>query len=141
MSNEATVRSSLNVKVGNLDYRSSPTSFRADVSAAKGPTPGIVSIPTTGIAVTFSQLTTPGICWVQNLDPTNYFEVGIKDPGTGLFYPLLEYLPGEVWPLRLSRNLLEDYTNSGTGTSGDVNNFWFKANTAACLARIDGFEK
>ncbi len=141
MAGEATIRVSLNVKIGNLDYRSNPTGFRADVSAARGPTPGIISIPTTGIAMTFAQLVTPGLCWIQNLDTVNFFEVGIKDPGTGLFYPMLEWLAGEYWPMRLSRNLLEDYYNTGTGTSGDVNNFWFKANGGAVLARVDCFEK
>ncbi len=141
MSNEAAVRVTMTVKTGNLDYRSNPSQFRADVSAAKGPTPGILSIPTAGLSVAFSQLTTPGLCWVQNLDDTNYVEYGIKDPGTGKFYPLGEILAGEFYALRFSRNLLSDYTNVGTGTDGDVNYLWFKANAAAVLVRVDCFEK
>ncbi len=67
-------------------------------------------------------------------------EYGIKDPGTGYFYPLGEVGPGEEWPLKLSRNILEAYF-SGTGTTGDVDYFWLKANTAACYVTVSAFER
>lgn len=145
MSNEASVRVSVNIRNQSqkFDYRSNPTGFSADVTTpVVGPTPGAILIPTTGIQVSFAQLHTPGICVVQNLDETNYFELGIRDPATGKFYPIDEFLPGEVWPRRFSRNLLSDYYNlAGTGTDSDINYLWAMANTAAVLARFDAFEK
>lgn len=141
MANEASIRVSMNIKKGNLDYRSSPSLFRADISSSGGPTPGKITVPVTGVSITFPQLTTPGLAWVQNMDSTNYVEYGIKDPGTGKFYPLGEILPGEFYPIRYSRNLLSDYTNVGTGTDGDVNYLWFKANTAPVDVQIHAFEK
>jgi len=119
MSNEAFITSRLSIRRGNLNYRDpSAGGFRADVSASVGPSPGYILVPTAGVQVSFPQLVTPGLVWVQNLDDTNYFELGIKDPGTGLFYPLMELLPGESFPFRFSRNLLEDYTNVGPAPAG-----------------------
>lgn len=141
MSNEASIRLSMNIRKGNLDYRSNPTSFAADISSSSPPTPGKITVPVAGIQVSLSLLVMPGLYWVQNLDPTNYVEYGIKDPGTGKFYPIHEIMPGEFYPGRFSRNLLSDYTNTGTGTDGDVNYLWFKANAAPVDIQLHAFEK
>lgn len=143
MADEATIRCSLHVVKGSLVYQSNPTGFRADVNGAKGPTPGAIAVPLTGVAVSFSELTTPGLCRLMNLEAAggNYFEFGIRDPGLNVFYPLGEVLPGESYVLRLTRNLLEEYSGTGTGTTTPGNQFWLKANGAALTALVEAFEK
>ena len=141
MANEVTIVSSLRIVTGNLIYQSQPTAFSAAMTGSKGPTPGAISVPIGGVAVTFGELITPGFCRLMNLDATNYVEYGIRDPGINVFYPLGEILPGESFILRLSRNLLEEYTGTGTGTTSTGNQFWLKANTATCYIVVEAFEK
>jgi hypothetical protein len=141
VSSEATVRVSLSIRVGNQQYQSNPTTFQADVSRAAPASPGRVTVGVNGTSIDLSKVATAGFCWIQNLDETNFVEYGIRDPSNGRFYPLGELLPGEFYLLRLSRNILEDYTNTGTGTTGDVNQFWFKADTAPCEVDVQAFEK
>lgn len=145
--NEATIRSSLDIKVGNLDYSSKPTTFKADVPDSKGPTPGILLIPTSGRNITFDELTTPGLYRIMNLDEDNYVEYGIliagEAPYTALtaFVPLNEILPGESFVGRFSRNLMEYYRGTGTGTSSEINTFHIRANTAPVRILLEVFEK
>lgn len=139
MTNEANIQTSLRVQVGNLKYHSQPTQFNADMSAAKGPTPGSFLAALEGTDVDLSELTTPGLCRIMNLDTTNYVEVGIFDGVS--FYPLMELLPGESFVIRLARNLNEEY-GTGTGTTGDaVNTLRIKARTATCQVLVEAFEK
>ncbi len=138
MSNEARVQISLYITKGNLRYQSQPTSYAANVSTAKGPTPGVLAVPTSGVDVSFAQLNYPGLCWIQNLDNTNYVEWGVHD-GT-LFHPVGRLLPGELTCFRLSANLGEEESATGTGTTGPVNTFFLKANLATCEVRVDAFE-
>lgn len=140
MANEARLVVSLQVKKGNIDYQSRPTSFNVTLTGTKGPTPGVVSIPTDGKDIYFEELTTPGLCRIQNLDTANYVEYGVYDPTTSTFFPLGEILPGESYILRLSRNLNEEYAGSGTGTTAPENYFRFKANGAPCNILIEAFE-
>lgn len=139
--NEASIRSSLQVRSGELFYQSQPTAFEADVAGSKGPSPGAITVSVFGTNIDLSQLVTPALCRVMNLDPTNYVEYGIRDPATGVFYPLGEILPGETYILRLSRNIQEDYYNTGTGTTASINFFHFKANKAPCVVVIEAFER
>jgi hypothetical protein len=141
MANEAQVRASLQIRVGNGYYQSQPTVFNADVSTFNGPTPGAVTIDTGGIDIDLTQLTVPGFCWMQNLDSTNFVEYGIYDFETDVFYPFGELLPGEINIIRLSRNFGIEYEGVGTGTTGRTNRFRLKANTSSCVVRIDVFEK
>lgn len=140
MSNEAQIRSSLNIKLGSMDYRSNPTSFRASILTAKGPTPGFVSASVAGTDVDLSKLTTPGWCFIQNQDPTNFITVGIWDPsGGGTFFPLIEVEPSTHTVLKLSRYLQEELSGTGThATSGKT--LRVKADTAACRTIFDVFE-
>ena len=161
MSNEITVTTSLYIRKTNstgqrslIEYRSGPSSFRADLDtdAPKGPVPGALAVPTTGIDVDLSQLTTPGMCWLHHMglaagtDLTMTYdqypvEYGIKEPATGFFYPLGELLPGESYVIRLSRNLEEEYTDTGTGTSTPTNTLHLKATGGTCVVRVDAFER
>lgn len=141
MANEATVTASLQINKGNLQYHSRPTTWRADVTGSKGPTPGAVTVPVTGVAIDFSELTTPGLCRVANTEGTggNYVTYGIHDGS--LFHPLGELLPGESFPLRLSRDLGEEHSDVGTGTTGTVNQLYFKANGGPVNVLVEAFEK
>jgi hypothetical protein len=138
MANEATIQTTLSIRTGSLSYQSQPSSFRADVAGTKGPTPGAIAVAIAGTDVAFSELTTPALCRLQNLDETNFVEYGIWD---GIqFYPLGELLPGESYVIRLSRNLTEEY-GTGTGTTGAAaNTFRLKADTAACVVLVEAFE-
>lgn len=144
MSNEATIRSGLTIRQSSLFNYNQPGFglFQASLTTPiKGPCPGLITIPVGGIAVTFPYLTTPGLCFLKNLSSSNFVEIGIRDPVTNKFYPLDELLPGEEYVKRFSRNLLEYYSGTGTGTSAGINYLWFKANTAPCDVIVDAFEK
>lgn len=151
MADEAQIRSSMEIKKGKIDYRSLPSAFLANVTGTKGPTPGAVTVTVFGTAIDLSELTTPGLCRIMNIDATNYVEYGIRDPETETFYPFGEILPGESYILRLSRNLAFEYYGTGTGTgtgtgpdTGDVgaetNVLWFRANTASVNVVVEAFE-
>lgn len=140
MADEAVVVNSLRIRSGYLNYQSQPTSFRADVEGSKGPVPGAITVTIAGTDVDLSELTQPALCRIQNLDDTNFVEVGIREPGTSTFYPVLEILPGESYVMRLTRNLHEEYVGTGTGTSAATNFFHIKANTAPCNVLVEAFE-
>lgn len=148
MSNEARIRSGLQILKRNatgdrtlLDYQARPESFAADVTGTKGPVPGAITCTTAGTDISFSELTTPGLCRIMNLDSNNYVEVGIWEPTGSIFYPLMELLPGESYVIRLSRNLQEQYAGTGTGTTAPTNTVRVKANAASCVVLVEAFEK
>jgi hypothetical protein len=141
MANEAQVRSSLQIINSPLHYQSQPTAFTADVTGIKGPCPGAFAASILGTDVDLSELTTPGLCRIMNLDDTNFIEFGIWDPEALKFYPLGEVLPGETYVLRLSRNLAQEYAGTGTGTTGpETNTLRIRADTAPCNALVEAFE-
>ena len=146
MAQEANIRTSLSIRktdnnVVILDYQSRPTSFNDSVTGTKGPTPGSLTIPVGGKVISFQELITPGYCVLKNMDDENYIEYGIRDPDTNRFYPLGEVGPGEVYVLKLSRNLLEEYAGTGTGTSSPGNQFFMKANGADVVVSVEAFER
>lgn len=129
MANEIKVQVSLNVqkRSGSLQLINWGRSngFQFDMSGTKGPVVGAVAVTDDGTDVDLTQLTSygldPGVAWLHNLSALYYVDVGIRDPDTGQFYPLLKLQPGRGWPVELSENLLEQYDATGTGT-GTVNN-------------------
>lgn len=146
MADEATVMASLNIRKTSgtmtlLEYQSRPVQFRADVDGTKGPVPGALLALTTGTVVDFSQLTTPGLCRLANMGASYYYEYGLYDPQTDVFTPLGEVQPGESYVIRLSRNLLEEYTGTGTGTTAATNQFMVKAFGGSTTALVEAFEK
>ncbi len=138
MANEITVRSGLAVRSGNINYNPGLATFRAGLIESKGPTPGVLTVTTTGLSVSFSQLVQPGVARLKNYDASNYVEYGILVGA--VFYPLGEMLPGEEYVLRFSRNLGEGDTVPGSGTTGSVNSFYLRANTASCDVLVEAFE-
>lgn len=145
MTDDATIRGSMQIRKGTdpvlLDYISRPTAFTADVTGTKGPSPGAITVATApGTDVDLSELTTPALCRIMNLDDENFVEVGIWDPEISTFYPIDEILPGETYIRRLSRNLAQEY-GTGTGTTGaETNRLRLRADTAACDVLIEAFE-
>jgi hypothetical protein len=140
LANEARVTAAIQITTGNYRYQSpQPTAFFLDVAGAKGPTPGAITATTSGTNVDLSGLTSPGLCWISNLDATNYVEVGIHDGA--LFHPLLEIPPGAGFPLYLSRNLGVEEDVPGTGTSGVINSLCVRAHTASCVVRVEASER
>ena len=77
MANEVSVQAAITIASGNLNYRSNPTSFTADLTGAFGPTPGALTISTDGEDIDLSELTSPGWCIIRNIDATNFIEWGI----------------------------------------------------------------
>jgi hypothetical protein len=138
MTDEATIKASLQIINGNLSYRSYPSDFQADVTGKKGPVPGALTIPVLGTDVSFTELTTPGWCRIANLDETNYVTVGILDPD-GDFYPLLEVLPGEFQIVRLARALGQSW-GVGTATIDSGCTLHIQADTAPCIVLVEAFE-
>jgi hypothetical protein len=149
MANEAQVRGSLQIRILDdsgrvlLDYRGLPTTFNADVDSIEGPTPGSFLATTAGVDVDLSALTTPGLARFQNNDPTNYVEYGIWDPTGAVFYPLGELLPGESYPIRLSRNIGNETGpgDPGTAVLDNDNRLRFKAISGACQVTVEAFGK
>lgn len=140
MANEAQVRASLQIISGKLEYFSKPVVFLADVAGAKGPVPGAIQATRAGTDVDFSELTTPSLCKIMNLDDTNRLEYGVWDPEGNKFYPFGELLAGEFTVLRLSRNLQEEYGTS-TGTTGaDTNRLRVRGIQAAVDVLVEAFE-
>lgn len=139
MSNEATVSSGLVINKNSLQYQSRPASHRVDVTGTKGPTPGALAVAVTGVNVDLSQLTTPGLCRITNLESSggNYVMVGKYD-GTS-FHPLMEVGPGESYVIKLYRYLSAEWV--GTGTPADVNTMRLMADTAAVNVLVEAFEK
>jgi hypothetical protein len=143
MANEAALNWNLSIRKDNLIHRDNG-SFQVDVSGTLGPVPGGVTVPMTGRIVDFQGfIVEPGMCVVKNYDETYSFEVGIYDLQTNVFYPLSEVGPGESYPLKLSRNLLEQYDDTGTGTSAPENKLMLKGigNPTPINAYLGAFEK
>lgn len=131
---------SINANGGAFQWQSRPTAFTGDLDVVKGPVPGAFRVSTLGTIADLSELTQPGYYLVTNLDLDNYVEYGIYDPATDVFYPWGEILPGEKYVGRFSRNLLEEYTGTGTGTTPPGNHVMFKANGAAVNVLLEAFE-
>ena len=148
MANEARVTVGLQIRktssdgITVMDVRKS-ASFQVDVSGTKGPSPGAITALITGTIVDLSQLTIPGLVWITSLDDDegNYVEYGIYDPQTDVFYPVGEVSPGESWPWKFSRNLLEEYAGTGTGTTAATNKFMVKAFNASAIVSVEANER
>lgn len=141
MANEGSYSVSLTINKGHLKVQDTEA-FQFDVATAGGPSPGEITVTIAGVDVDLSALTTPGVCVFKNLDPTNFVEVGIREPGTSTFYPLLILRPGRGWIVELSPNIQEEYfPSTGTGTTGPANFLHLKANTASCRVQVKAYEK
>lgn len=135
MSNEATVQSSLTIRKSNLNYMGvgNPT-FQPDVSGTNGPTPGAISVPSSGVTVTLAQLTAMGgLCEMSNVSTTETVEYGVIVGG--VFRPFGEIKPGEKYVVRLSRNL--QYGASGTAHVQDLR---LRSLGSTCIVIVNAFD-
>lgn len=141
MAREATVTTGLLINYGTQQYQNRPGQFFVTMTERSGPTPGQITVPLAGVDVDLSELETPGLCWIYNLDSSNYVEYGIREPENSRFYPLGEIGPGEGYVIKLSRNIRQEYQGTGTGTSAPTNALHLKANTAPCKVKVEAHGK
>ena len=131
MANEFTIKSQITLTNGTMRHTGAPSSFQANQTTKFGPVPGTVSATTSGVTVSLSGITTPGIFSIQNLDTTNYVSFGLYISST--YYPLGEVLPGEIYVCRFARDILT--ANSAAAV------LRVKADTATCKVNILAFDK
>lgn len=83
---------------------------------AQGRAGNVYTVPTTsaGTALGIGNLGNLGVAWFTNLDPTNYFEIGVQVAGT--FYPVVRILPGESFPFRFCPTGSTIYVRAHTAT-------------------------
>jgi len=116
MSSEITFQSQLILSNGDLKDQFSSSSISADqttqgafrntLDVPVGPIPSLLDI---------GGITTPGLAIFQNLDDTNFIQVGTVD-GSANFIPFLKLLPGEPHgPMRVATAQL--YAMSDTGVA------------------------
>lgn len=139
MTNEISVQSGFTIikksgAITQINHTPQPSSFRADVTGAKGPTPGAIDVTTAGVEVDLTELSTPGFCRLMNQDDTNYVRYGILDIDGATFHELGELGPGESYVLKLSRLIGKTV---GTADEG----LFLKADTATCVVLVEAFEK
>jgi len=98
MANEITYSFNILLKNGNLNDQFASSSKTADQSAANL-IRNVQNIGTTEEALALGDVATPGFAVFQNLDGTNFVEVGSYVAGT--FYPFLKLKPGEMQMVRI----------------------------------------
>ena len=143
MANEIRINSSLNINKGNFQYQSYPQAFYDDMLVVAGPTPGSLLVSVSYTIVNLSQLTTPGWCWLMNLDIANSVYVGIYNNHFNVFMPMLELLPGKPQQIFLSSLLGKDL-RPGTGTvpaDSYIDSLALKADVAPCQVLVQAFNR
>lgn len=123
MANEITINVNYRVAKSNFDSgtRRNKTT-QSDQTTAGGGGPGYQTIGTTHEAVAFGDIA-PGLVFAQNLDATNYVELGVVVSAT--FYPLVKLSAGAKFPTLFQL------------ASGVT--LYAKANTASCNIHIEGY--
>lgn len=127
MANEAKMTCSLSINKGNLNYQSRPGQFQADVAIGKGPTPGAFTVTSSGTDADLSELDTPGLYRMQNLDDVESIEWGIWDGASFVGVGLL--LPGETFIGRLSAEF-------SIGTTSNVLRFFSSGDPCDVLLEV-----
>lgn len=139
MANEIQIITQLNIvnQPQKVNERSSKN-FRFDAEGDnKGPSPGALTIPTTGEDVSFIELSNPGPCRITNKG-TSYVDVGVWD---GIeFMPLFEIGPGESYVNKISRNLGKSY-GLGTGTTDSGNTMRLKSYSGAVIVSVEAYNR
>lgn len=116
MSGEIVVQSRLRVANGSLLFDTGLITKSIDQAALGGPSPGYWIVGTTEENTTFPDLTSEGLLWMINLDPTNFVEWGFS---TGVYGGKM--LAGEpAGPFRVK-----------PGTT-----LYMKSDTAACKVAV-----
>ena len=120
-----------NIRLSNGQYSDlyNPGAVKVD-QAAIGKSDQILSIGTSEEDITFGDVSTEGICILQNMDTTNYVEWGAKDPSNNMA-PIGRLPPA---PSSTEPGLPAIFKFDPGET------LRMKANTAACLVRVIIFE-
>ena len=136
MADEISISITLNIRKGNLLVNAAKF-FLDSMIGKSGPSPGSIIVTQYGVDVAFPGLISPGWILLENLENSGWVEVGIKEPDTNYFYPMIELLPGKPCIFRLSRNLFREYQSTGTGTSvGSANTLHMKARDIATASVV-----
>jgi hypothetical protein len=112
------------------------------MTGSGGPYPGTIKVAQNHTEPDLSQIVTPGLCRLQNLDLTNSVYYGIYSSHYNDFFPLGKLLPQTTQVIYLC-DLLGRDMQPGTGTSpGDAftNKLSFKALAAPCYVLIEVFD-
>lgn len=123
MPNTLQVRIGFNVRAGNVQFDGLPASFTVAMTGANGPTPGAVSVATTGTDIDLSQLTTPGWAFLGNIGGVGEAEVvwGIWDPELSTFETVGYLKPGQFQNHQFPPEFGWEF-GVGTGTIGSKTN-------------------
>jgi hypothetical protein len=148
MANEARITVSTYIRkvsgsITLIDHNRSRT-FQATVEGTKGPAVGAITVTPYGTDVSFSELTTPGICQLTNQSATDTVEYGVYDPEADRYLPFGEIQPGESYLVRLSRNFGWETLGSGTGTGTigmSTNMLRIRSLGEECNVLVEAFEK
>ena len=108
MSLEITWQIQLLLNNGDLKDQFSSSSIAAD-QAVQGAFRNTFLVPIAYAALGIGDLAAPGVGIFQNLDDTNYVQVGIEVAAT--FYPFLTLLPGEADFVRVATSTLFAQSN------------------------------
>ena len=128
MANEWSVRAGIQLGRNAQTYRTTPGAYNANFNGSVGPVPGSFIVPTYGIDVDLSKITTlGGLCEISNIDNTavagtpqvgNPVHYGIRDTSTGKVYMTFMIWPGETHIVRLSTFLFNEISGTSSGTTG-----------------------
>jgi hypothetical protein len=121
MANEISVTTGLRVLNGSSRFKAEARTTSLTQTGVGGPTPGFITVGTTEESTTFPELTTEGMLYMENLDPTNYVQWG--------FSPT-------VYGGRMQPNDPPVQMRMEPGLT-----LYLKADTAACKCNVYGFEK
>lgn len=124
MANEFTIRLSVTAKNGNMYDKSGPEGgvFYLNQATVGGPSPGMISVGTSEEVITFTDITTPTLLVIQNLDATNFITYG--PTSGGVMIPVGKILAGKFNVITLDASVT----------------LRAKADTAACKVVFKGFE-
>lgn len=122
MSNEARMPGGVQIRktsgtVVLLDHRPAFNPYNVDVSAVNGPSPGAVTVTTSGTDIDLSQITEPGLCEIVNRSSDQLVTFGLWDSQNHSFYSFGELNPGEGIAFRFSQDFGERDDGAGTGTT------------------------
>lgn len=109
MANEFSYQFQLQLNNGDLKDNLASGAVAVDQTTAKL-IRNVQNIGTTEEALDLGDVTTPGLAIFENLDDTNYVEVGSYVGGT--FYPFMKLKPGEKFICRLG--VLAPYAKANT---------------------------
>ena len=113
MAKEITIAAQLVARKGNFSF-TRQTNRQVDMTGDGGGNPGKLNIGTGDTVVTFTGLTTPRYCWIENLDGTNTVDVGPESGGA--IVDLITLKPGEFAVLPLHASAVLRLQASGADT-------------------------